>query len=147
MITPWPSSLATTEDVGSFNVTAYDADDNLNWSWSPSWNWEGAGLGTLTSIDLYNYTVAYDTIGLDTINVTFIGDPNIYNTTIVEVIVGQVIRIEITPWPSSSNLTGDTGNYGVVGYDSEGYENWSWSPVWSWEGSGLGTLTEVTPFN
>ncbi len=146
-ITPWPNSTATTDDIGAFNLIGYDADDNQNWTWTPSWTWNGLGLGTLTPTDPYNYTVAYDTVGSDTINVTVASDPTIYNTTDVIVDVGQVVRIEITPWPSITNTTDDVGVFSVIGYDADGNENWTWTTLWSWEGSGLGTLTPIDPFN
>jgi hypothetical protein len=146
-ISPWPSVLATTDDIDTISVVGYDLDGNENWNWLPQWDWVGPGLGTLTPIDDYNYTVDYDTVGSDTINVTVSSDPLIYNGTEVQIITGEVVRIEIAPWPSSFNYTGDTGNFKVVGYDADKNENWTWIPQWFWEATGLGTLTQITQFN
>jgi hypothetical protein len=145
-ITPWPSTAATTDDLGAFSIVGYDADGNQNWSWIPVWDWEDTGLGILTQVDPFNYTVEYDTIGFDSINVTVFGNPTIYNITDVTVNSGQVARIEIVPWPSSSVFIGDTAIIRVVGYDADGNENWTWMPDWNLTG-GIGTLTPVTAFN
>jgi uncharacterized repeat protein (TIGR01451 family) len=142
-----PSSSATTDDTGSFSIIGYDADGNENWIWTPLWNWEGTGLGILNQIDVYNYTVDYDTMGQDTINVSVLGIPGIYNLTDITVSVGQVVRIEITPWSSVDNNTGDSLNFSVIGYDADNNENWVWIPNWTWEGVGLGTLTQITLYN
>jgi hypothetical protein len=146
-ISPWPASSATTDDLGSINITGYDADGNENWIWTPEIVWEGLGLGAIIQIDSYNYTVDYDSIGQDTINVSVLGMPSIYNFTDITISAGQMVRIEISPWPSVDNNTGDSLEFMVIGYDADGFVNWSWTPSWTWEGAGLGTLTQITLYN
>ncbi|UCF08877.1 MAG: Ig-like domain-containing protein, partial [Thermoplasmata archaeon] len=146
-ISPWPSVVATTDDEGAFSIVGYDADGNANWSWSHSVIWDGDSLGPMITIDPYNFTVPFNTVGTSAINVTFTGDSTIYNSTEVVVSAGQVARVEITPWPSTSALTGDTGMFSVMGYDADNNENWTWIPIWAWEGAGLGGLTPITAFN
>jgi hypothetical protein len=146
-ISPWPLTFATTDDIDTIRVLGYDLDGNENWVWTPQWDWVGPGLGILTPIDDYNYSVDYDYVGSDSINVTVSGQPLIYNTTYIRVTAGQVARIEIFPWPSSFNYTGDSDNYLIIGYDADGNANWSWTPQWAWDSTALGTLNQITPFN
>lgn len=146
-ISPWPSSSVTTDDTGSIGIIGYDADGNENWIWTPEVLWEGLGLGTLNQIDNFNYTIDYDSIGQDTINVSVLGMPGKYNRTQISVKVGQVARIEISPWPSVDNNTGDSLNFMIMGYDADNFVNWSWIPSWAWEGAGLGTLDQITLYN
>jgi uncharacterized repeat protein (TIGR01451 family) len=145
-ITP-DSESATTDDSGSFSIMGYDADGNQNWIWTPIWGGEGPGLGPLMEIDPYNYTVEYNVIGSDLLNVTVTGNPLVYITSDVSIRVGQIATIDIMPWPSIDNQTGDTIGIFTVGYDADGFENWSWTPNWGWETKSLGTLTQITSFN
>ncbi len=131
-ITP-DSQLATTDDSGSFSIVGYDADGNQNWTWTPIWTWKGSGLGALIEIDPYNYTVGYDAIGTDIINVTVTANPSAYIVADITIGVGQIARIEITPWNTIDNQTGDSVDISVIGYDADGYTNWTWTPLWSWE--------------
>jgi hypothetical protein len=146
-ISPWPSTFVTTDDIDTISVIGYDLDGNENWIWTPQWDWVGPGLGTLTPIDDYNYSVDYDTVGIDEINVMVSGDSLTYNRTYIQVTSGQVARIEILPWPSSFNYTGDTDYYNAIGYDADENENWTWNPQWDWEATGIGILNQITPFN
>jgi uncharacterized repeat protein (TIGR01451 family) len=145
-ITP-DSQTTTTDDSGSFGIVGYDADGNQNWIWTPIWQWEGSGLGTLTQIDLYNYTVEYDTIGSDLINVTVSQDPSVFIVSDISITVGQIAKIEITPWPGIDNITGDSIDISVIGYDADGFENWIWTPIWGWDVVSLGTLNQITLYN
>jgi hypothetical protein len=138
-ITPWPITN-TSDDIGLVSFVGYDADGNENWTWTPSFDWEGLGLGIITQIDSFNYTVDFDTVGFDKLNVSVASAPAIYNASDVTISSGQVAAIEISPWPSVSNLTGDTMYFHVLGYDADGNENSTWTPIWTWDGTGLGTI-------
>jgi uncharacterized repeat protein (TIGR01451 family) len=147
-ITIIPSSeTATTDDSGSFSIIGYDSDGNENWFFTPIWQWEGPGLGALTQIDPYNYSVEYNSIGLDGINVTVSGNPTVFTISDISISVGEIAKIEITPWPAIDNETGDSIDISVMGYDADSNENWQWTPIWTWEGTQLGTLTQVTLYN
>ncbi|UCE74282.1 MAG: hypothetical protein JSV56_00880, partial [Methanomassiliicoccales archaeon] len=146
-----PSSVMESADGSDiFRVVGTDADGNENWSWQPVWDWvvaPGVGLGSISPISPYNVSVSYIRVGTDDIIVSLSGVPSINDTASVTVTPGQVARIEITPWPSSTNLTGDIGNYSVVGYDADDNENWTWTPQWVWNDTALGALTSITPYN
>jgi hypothetical protein len=125
-------------------IVGYDSDGNENWTWTPVFNWEGTGLGTITMIESFNYSIELDTPGQDSLNVSVSQDPGIYNSIGVSISPGKVSHIEISPWPSINNLTGDTMYFHAIGYDSDGNENTTWLPIWTWEGTGLGT---IIPYN
>jgi len=42
---------------------------------------------------------------------------------------------------------GDTGLFSVIGYDADDYENWTWMPIWTWDGFGLGPLVSIDLYN
>ncbi|UCF08876.1 MAG: DUF11 domain-containing protein [Thermoplasmata archaeon] len=109
-------------------------------------NWVvNGGIGTLNITTGSSVKFNATSVGLGTVSATYTTMGNI--TGEIRIVPGEVVRIEPTPWPTVIDFLNNTGSFNATGYDADGNQNWSWTPVWTWDGPGLGTLTLVSPYN
>jgi hypothetical protein len=146
-LTPWPGPTGLlVSQLQSYTALGYNEDESLNLTWSASWGTTN-GLGTLGNFGgaaSSGFTVDYtaSTPGLDNVKITDAVLTTITNQSQISIssppINDPLTRIELTPWPSRTLVTGENQGFTAIGYSQSGAKNLSWTPSWS---ANLGTIT------
>ncbi|HKZ48553.1 MAG TPA: exo-alpha-sialidase [Thermoplasmata archaeon] len=141
-IAPWPGpSLTLPTGVLPYAATGYNSDNSLNMTWTPVWGTTN-GLGVAAPTGAYTADYIAGTVaGIDNVTVVAAGFPNIANQSEIQIVVGPLSYLTITPWPGPTVIqVTQTTSYVAFGYDAWGNLNTSWTPVWGVT-NGLGTAT------
>ena len=129
---PGPIDLVPNQTVG-FTVVGYDTDLSLNQTWIPSWALtDGRGSlgppgGNASAGFLVDYTAVLE--GWD--NVT-VGNGTVSARAVVNITARPLplARIDLVPATASLN-PGAGATFVALGYDTAGFLNTTWTPLWS----------------
>jgi hypothetical protein len=151
-LTPWPAVQMPVASDRIFTALGFDSYGNQNMSWSPTWMASNM-LGTITATGgdaTSGFTATFtagDGPGDSGITVSDTASPSISNTTSIDLLVGSISNLEITPWPFITLDLTDTQVFVAQAFDSVGNLNKTWTPIWEIEGSifTLGMEAETSP--
>jgi parallel beta-helix repeat protein len=147
--TPITDITLTADDTLTMYAWAFNYTGGLLGQVAVNWSSLG-GIGGFTTNVTLQSQVTFDitTIGMGNITIEFMNATlTLTNSTgDITVMPGAVVTIVVTP-SIAVGTTDDSEAFSAVGYDADGNENWTWQPMWNWDGSGLGVLLPIDAFN